>query len=148
MRSPRTDFFLRAESIFTAATYLENLPRDPLKAYGGRSLHEQSHGESFLAIMLNRFGPDGLYFLDEPEAALSAQNCLTFLRRVDELVRQGSQLVVATHSPIVLAYPDATIYSCGGDGVTPIAYEEAEAVRITKGFLDTPERYLSRLFED
>jgi predicted ATPase len=98
--------------------------------------------------MLNRFGPEGLYFLDEPEAALSAQNCLTFLRRVDELVREGSQLVVATHSPIVLAYPDATIYGCDSDGVTRIAYDEAEAVRITKGFLETPERYLSRLFED
>ena len=86
---------------------------DALAPYGGRSLHEQSHGESFLAVMINRFGPDGLYLLDEPEAALSTQNCLTALRRIHELVRDGSQLIIATHSPIILAYPEATIYHCG-----------------------------------
>ena len=80
---------------------------DPFRAYGGTPLHEQSHGESFLAVLLNRFGPDGFYVMDEPEAALSAQNCLTCLRRIHELVRAGSQFVIATHSPIVLAYPDA-----------------------------------------
>ena len=74
-------------------------------AYGGVSLHEQSHGESFLAVMINRFGPDGLYLLDEPEAALSTQNCLTCLRRIHELVQEGSQFIIATHSPIILAYP-------------------------------------------
>lgn len=146
-RRPRTDFFLRAESLFTAATYLERLPRRPLDAYGGRSLHEQSHGESFLAVMLNRFGPDGLYLLDEPEAALSTQNCMTCLRRVHELVGQGSQLVIATHSPIVLAYPEATIYLCSEDGVELIDYEQAEPVRLTRSFLDARERFIERLFE-
>ncbi len=146
-RRPRTDFFLRAESLFTAATYLENLPDDPLKAYGGRSLHEQSHGESFLAVLLHRFGPDGLYLLDEPEAALSPQNCLTFLRRMDELVRGGSQFVVATHSPMVLAYPGALIYECGPGGVEPIAYDDAEPVRLMRAFLGAPERFVERLFE-
>ena len=110
VRRPRTDFFLRAESLFTAATYLDALQRDDpgaLSAYGGASLHEQSHGESFLAVMLNRFGPEGFYVMDEPEAALSTQNCLTCLRRIHELVGAGSQFVIATHSPIVLAYPDA-----------------------------------------
>jgi len=147
-RRPRTDYFLRAESLFTAATYLENLPDNPLASYGGRSLHEQSHGESFLAVLLHRFGPDGLYLLDEPEAALSTQNCLTFLRRVHELVRAGSQFVVATHSPIVLAYPGAVIYECGAGGVERIEYDDAEPVRLTRGFLDAPERFVQQLFAD
>jgi predicted ATPase len=145
---PRTDFFLRAESVFTAATYLEGLPDGPLDAYGGRSLHEQSHGESFLAIMVHRFGPGGLYLLDEPEAALSAQNCLTFLRRMHELIEDGSQFVVATHSPIVLAYPDATIYACTDGGVDEVAYEDVEAVGLTRAFLQAPERFLRGLLDD
>jgi predicted ATPase len=153
-RRPRTDFFLRAESLFTAATYIESLGRpgdlggDPLTAYGGRSLHEQSHGEAFLAVMINRFGPDGFYVLDEPEAALSTQNCLTFLRRVHELAREGSQFVIATHSPIVLAYPDATILACTDADVAPVRYDDAEPVRLTRGFLDAPDAFLRALFSD
>jgi predicted ATPase len=148
---PRTDFFLRAESLFTAATYLEELPPDfgdPLKSYGGVSLHQQSHGESFLAVMLNRFGPRGLYLLDEPEAALSSQNCLTCLRRIHELVLQDSQFIIATHSPIILAYPDATIYACRSHGIEQIAYDDAELVQLTRSFLEAPERYLRQLFSD
>jgi predicted ATPase len=148
LRRPRTDFFLRAESFFTTATYLEQLPENPLGAYGGRSLHEQSHGQSFLALLMNRFGADGLYFLDEPEAALSAQNCLTCVRRMHELVAAGSQFVVATHSPILLAYPGATIYECGEDGLARVDYDDAEPVRLTRGFLAAPERYLRMLLED
>jgi predicted ATPase len=151
VRRPRTDFFLRAESIFTAATYLERLPRmggDPLASYGGASLHEQSHGESFLAVMLNRFGPDGLYLLDEPEAALSTQNCLTCLRRIHELVREGSQFILATHSPILLAYPDATIYSCSERGIEEVSYEDTPPVRLTKSFLDARERFLAELLAE
>lgn len=159
MRRPRTDFFLRAESLFNAATYLERLKDDvgdlgaglvgdPLGAYGGRSLHEQSHGESFLAVMINRFGPDGLYLLDEPEAALSTQNCLTALRRIHELVQGGSQLIIATHSPIILAYPKATIYRCGEDGVEAIEYEDAEPVRLTRSFLEARERFVHELLRD
>jgi predicted ATPase len=158
-RRPRTDFFLRAESLFNAATYLEQLNEgldgqaaglagDPLRAYGGRSLHEQSHGESFLAVMINRFGADGLYLLDEPEAALSTQNCLTALRRVHELVRDRSQLIIATHSPIILAYPEATIYHCGERGVEAIDYEDAEPVRLTRGFLEARERFVHELLRD
>ena len=150
VRRPRTDFFLRAESLFTAATYLEGLrdSGDPLASYGGVPLHDQSHGESFLAVMLNRFGPDGLYLLDEPEAALSTQNCLTCLRRIHELVLAGSQFIIATHSPIVLAYPQATIYSCNEDGLEHVAYEDAEPVRLTQSFLDARERFLQRLLRD
>jgi predicted ATPase len=147
-RRPRTDFFLRAESLFTAATYVEELGEQALASYGGRSLHEQSHGEAFLAVMLNRFGPDGFYVLDEPEAALSAQNCLTFLRRVHELVGQGSQFVIATHSPIVLAYPGATILACTDEGLHETAYDDAEPVRLTRGFLDSPQAFLRALLED
>jgi predicted ATPase len=148
-RRPRTDFFLRAESLFTAATYLEQLDDDDsLIPYGGRSLHEQSHGESFLAVILNRFGPGGLYLLDEPEAALSTQNCLTLLRRVHELVTAGSQFVIATHSPIVLAYPDARIYACSEDGLDTVAFADAEPVRLTQSFLDAPERFLGMLLDD
>jgi predicted ATPase len=150
-RRPRTDFFLRAESLFTVATYIEELPKvggDPLAPYGGRSLHEQSHGESFLAVMLHRFGADGLYVLDEPEAALSTQNCLTFLRRLHELVTDGSQAVIATHSPLVLAYPNATIYECTETGVEVVAYDDAPPVTLTRSFLDARERFLRALFED
>ena len=148
VRRPKTDFFLRAESLFTAARYLEQLDDDPLRPYGGRSLHEQSHGESFLAVLLNRFGPDGLYLLDEPEAALSTQSCLTCLRRVHELVRDGSQFIIATHSPIILAYPDAAIYSCTPNGLEEVAYEDAAPVRLTRSFLESRRRFLQQLFED
>ena len=158
-RRPRTDFFLRAESLFNAATYLEQLKDgveglgaglvgDPLAPYGGRSLHEQSHGESFLAVMVNRFGPDGLYLLDEPEAALSTQNCLTALRRIHELVCAGSQLIIATHSPIILAYPEATIYHCSEQGLEAVGYEDAEPVRLTRSFLEARDRFVHELMKD
>lgn len=145
---PRTDFFLRAESLFVAATYLEQLGPDALEAYGGISLHEQSHGESFLALLIHRFGPRGFYLLDEPEAALSTQNCLTCLRRIHELVEQGSQFVISTHSPIILAYPDASIYRCTDSGLELVDYEDAEPVQLTTSFLSSRERFLHRLFED
>jgi predicted ATPase len=147
-RRPQTDFFLRAESLFTTATYLEELPRNPLQAYGDVSLHEQSHGESFLAVMVNRFGPNGLYLLDEPEAALSTQNCLTCLRRIHELVRAGSQFIIATHSPIVLAYPDATIYACTERGLEITDYDDAEPVRLTRSFLAAKDRFLHELLAE
>jgi len=98
--------------------------------------------------MLNRFGPNGLYLLDEPEAALSTQNCLTCLRRVHELVLEGSQFIVATHSPLVLAYPGATIYACGELGLEPVAYEDAEPVRLTQSFLSARGRFLERLLAE
>jgi predicted ATPase len=147
-RRPWTDFFLRAESLFTTATYLEELPSpNPMSAYGGRSLHEQSHGESFLAVLMERFGPNGLYLLDEPEAALSPQNCLAALARIHDLVLDGAQFVIATHSPIVLAHPDAVIYECDEDGVHEIGYEQAEPVRLMSGFLSDRERYLAHLLD-
>lgn len=151
-RRPRTDFFLRAESVFTAATYLEGLPRragdDPLAPYGGRSLHEQSHGESFLAIALHRLGPQGLYFLDEPEAALSFDGQLALLLRMRELAASGAQWIVATHSPVLVAYPAARIMLCDEHGLSDIAYDDVPAVRDLRRFLDDPQRQISLLLED
>jgi predicted ATPase len=150
-RRPRTDFFLRAESLFTSATYLDEMSRDEpqtLNGYGGVSLHERSHGESFLAVMLERFGADGFYVMDEPEAALSAQNCLTCLRRIHELVNAGSQFIIATHSPIILAYPESTIYECWDEGIREIHYEDATAVRLTQAFLGARDRFLHELLSE
>lgn len=140
-RRPRTDFFLRAESVFTVATRLDELEREEpgaLDAYGGRSLHELSHGESFLAILEHRFGPDGFYVLDEPEAALSPQNVLTLLRRIHQLAGDGSQFVIATHSPLLLAYPGARILCCDTSGLHEIAYDDAPPVVMTQRFLADP----------
>jgi len=143
----RGGFFLRAESLFNVATQIDEL--DVVSSYGGVSLHEQSHGESFLALALNRFEGYGLYILDEPEAALSPSRQLAFLRIIDELVRnKGSQFIIATHSPILMAYPKATIYLLTGDGMTRVLYEETEHYRITRGFLEDREEYLRHLFAD
>lgn len=151
---PRTGFFFRAESFFNVATEIENLDADPGggppigPAYSDRSLHEQSHGESFLALVMNRFSGNGLYLLDEPEAALSPKRQLAVMTRMHDLVRQKSQFVIATHSPILMAYPDAWIYQCTSDGVERVAYEDTEHYRITRSFLSNPQRMLEILFEE
>lgn len=143
-RRPRTSFFLRAESFFNVASIVDNL--GVADSYGGRSLHEQSHGESFLALVNERFGEDGLYLMDEPEAALSPQRQLALLAAFDRLVQQDrSQLVVATHSPILLAYPEARIYSLDERGIAEIEYEKTEHFALTRDFLLNRERYLRRL---
>ncbi|WP_129356629.1 AAA family ATPase [Sorangium cellulosum] len=144
-RRERNGFFLRAESFFNVATQVDELGVS--EAYGGTSLHEQSHGESFLALVKNRFKPQGLYLLDEPEAALSPARQLTLLARLHELVeRGGSQLVIATHSPIVLAYPDATIYHLSDDGIAPVPYEDTEHFSLTRDFLLHRDRFFRELF--
>jgi predicted ATPase len=149
---PRAGYFLRAESFYNVATEIERLERvDPglLPAYGGRSLHERSHGESFLDLVIHRFRPDGLYLLDEPEAALSPQGCLALVRRIWELVEQHCQFIVATHSPILLAVPNARILQIGGDGgIEHAAYDQAEPVRLTRAILDDPQRFLRHLLSD
>ncbi|MEO5795742.1 MAG: AAA family ATPase [Rhodoferax sp.] len=150
-KRPRDGFFLRAESFFNVATEIENLDEDPTAGpsiighYGGRSLHEQSHGESFLALMNERFGGQSLFLLDEPEAALSPQRQLAVLSRMHDLVRQDAQFVIATHSPILMAYPDACIYRCGPEGVVPIAYEDTEHFQVTRDFLLDREQALRGL---
>jgi predicted ATPase len=153
-RRERDGFFLRAESLFNVATNIEELDREPggppiISYFGGISLHEQSHGESFFAVALNRFAGYGLYILDEPEAALSPSRQLAFLRIIDELVRKkGSQFIIATHSPILMAYPKATIYLLTETGMTRVPYEKTEHYRITRGFLEDREEYLRHLFAD
>ena len=143
---PRTGYFFRAESFFNVATEVETLGVG--SSYGQRSLHEQSHGESFLALVLNRFSGDGLYLLDEPEAALSPQRQLAVMTRMHDLVRQKSQFIIATHSPILMAYPEAWIYQFSTDGIERVAYEDTEHYRITRNFLANPERTLRILFEE
>jgi len=152
-KRPRDGFFLRAESFFNVATEIERLDKEPgfappvIDSYGGRSLHEQSHGEAFLALMLNRFSGQGVYLLDEPEAALSPKRQLAVLVRMHDLIQEESQFIMATHSPILMAYPDAQIYHCDTDGVKKITYEETEHFHITREFLLNRERMLRILME-
>ena len=148
-RRPRDGFFLRAESFYNVATEIDRLDEiAPLKgAYGGRSLHEQSHGESFLALVLNRFSGSGLYLLDEPEAALSPSRLLTLLCEMDALVKRRSQFIVATHSPILMAFPGARLYLLDEEGIRPTDYRETEHYQLTKQFLDCPERMLRYLLD-
>jgi predicted ATPase len=152
-RRPRTDFFLRAESYFNVASEIEALDRAPgfgppiIDSYGGVSLHEQSHGQSFIALLTHRFGPDGLYILDEPEAALSPQGQLAMLARMHELVAAGSQLVIATHSPILLSFPGARIYELSETGIAPVAYDDTETVTLYRSFLARPDAYHRHLRE-
>lgn len=155
VRRPKTGFFLRAESFFNVATQIEKLDAEPsmgppvIDSYGGRSLHEQSHGESFMALVNHRFGEKGLYILDEPEAALSPQRQLSLLRAIDRLARrEACQFIIATHSPIILAYPNATILALTQDGMEVVTYEQTEHFTLTRDFLLNRERYMSRLFED
>lgn len=142
LRIPDDAYFLRAESLFTIATALDELAAElpehadaTLAGHGGGSLHERSHGEAFLAIARHRLGPDGFYVLDEPEAALSAEGELELLRRLHELVLDGGQFVIATHSPLLLAYPRATILRCAPDGVRPVSYDAAGPVAATRALL-------------
>jgi predicted ATPase len=150
----RDGFFVRAESLYNVATQIEELSTGGastlLASYGGKSLHDQSHGEAFLALALNRFRGHGLYILDEPEAALSPQRQLALLVLIDQLVRQqGSQFVIATHSPILMAYPMATIYHLKPEGeIDTIAYEDTEHYRITRDFLIDRDAFLRELFDD
>lgn len=143
-RKPRTGFFLRAESYYNVATEIERL--DLAKAYGG-SPHERSHGESFLDLAVHRFGRDGLYLLDEPEAALSVRGAMALLARMHELADQGCQFVVATHSPILLALPGATIVQLDETGPRRVPYDEAEPVDLTRTFLTDPDRLLRILLK-
>jgi len=151
---PKDGFFLRAESFFNVATDIERMDAEPsptpriIESYGGRSLHEQSHGEAFLALLLNRFGGNGLYILDEPEAALSPTRQLAVLRRMHQLIGNNSQFIIATHSPILMAYPRAKIFLLDNTGFTAVRYEETEHYAVTREFLADPARILEQLFAD
>jgi predicted ATPase len=147
----RDSFFLRAESFFNVATEIENLDKEPassppiIDSYGYRSLHEQSHGESFFALMNNRFGGKGFYILDEPEAALSPTRQLAMLRRMHELVQNRSQFLVATHSPILMAYPEAWIYQITSAGLQRVTLQDTEHYVVAKRFLNDPAGEIARL---
>lgn len=147
---PRDRFFLRAESYYNVASEIERLDNGPggppIKSYfGGKSLHEQSHGESFFAAFIHRLFGNGLYLLDEPEAALSPSRQLALIARMHQLVGMDSQFIVATHSPIILAYPEATIFQLDADGIRQVAYRETDHYRLTKDFLECPDRFLRNL---
>jgi predicted ATPase len=149
--SPTDSYFLRAESFYNVATEIEQLERVEqglLSAYGGRSLHEQSHGESYFALFQHRFRGCGLYLMDEPEAALSPHRQLQFLSVLHDYCKRGSQFVIATHSPIIMAYPDAWIYVFGGDGIRQVPYTETDHYLVTRGFLSSPQRSLAVLLAD
>ena len=152
---PKDGFFLRAESFYNTATEVEELSKRSLSAppeefyrnYGGKSLHHQSHGESFVSLVHNRFRGEGNYLLDEPEAALSPARQLTLLAEIHRLVEAGSQLVIATHSPILMACSQGEILLLGEEPIHPVEYRETEHYQITKSFLDHPERMLRILFQ-
>jgi predicted ATPase len=144
VRTPQDGYFLRAESFFNVATQVEQLN---VTGYGPRPLHEQSHGESFLALLQNRFRGKGLYFLDEPEAALSPQRQMAALARIHQLVQGGSQFVIATHSPILMAYPEASIYICTPEGIRQRAYEDTEHYQVMHDFMANPRRMLKELLK-
>ncbi len=153
VKSPRDGFFFRAESFFNLATEIEHLDREAsaapriIDSYGGKSLHEQSHGESFWALVMNRFGGRGFYVLDEPEAALSPQRQLALLSRIHELANDDSQFIITTHSPILMAYPDAWVYQCSADGIERVRYQDTEHFEVMHDFVINPERMLDILLD-
>ena len=140
---PRDGFFLRAESFYNTASYLEE--NSLLKRYGYVSFHKQSHGESFLALVRNRFEGNGLYILDEPEAALSPQRLLSLLVAIDDVVKNNSQFIIATHSPIIMAYPNADILQFTDTGIEKVSYRETEHYKFMKQFMDAPEQMMKYL---
>jgi predicted ATPase len=147
---PRNGYHLRAESFFNVARLIDSSSAfsPDVSIYGGVPLHEQSHGESFLALAANRFGADGFYLLDEPEAALSVSGALALLAVIGRAAAQGAQFIIATHSPILLACPHARVFELDDSGVGSPAYDDLNAVRLTRGFLAAPERYLRALEAD
>ncbi len=146
LKHEKDGFFLRAESFYNVATNIDELALN-IDKYGGKSLHAQSHGESFLALVQNRFRGNGLYILDEPEAALSPMRQLTLLAEMHNLVNNNSQFIIATHSPILLAYPKAEIY-CLDKGIEHTNYRETEHYYVTRDFLNNPEGFIGRLLEE
>lgn len=142
---PKDGFFLRAESFYNLATTIDVMDREDryssplINSYGGVSLHQQSHGESFMAMMMHRLGGRGLYIFDEPEAALSPNREMAMLARIHDLVQSNSQLIIATHSPILLAYPHAKILNVD-NGLEVIEYKETDHYQVMKEFINRPER--------
>jgi predicted ATPase len=154
-RRAKDGFFLRAESYFNFASNIDQMDRDPdlinlpplRNSYGGKSLHEQSHGESFFALMEHRLRGNGLYVFDEPEAALSPSRQMSMLVRMHDLIGLNSQFIIATHSPILMAYPDAWIYEISSQGLNRVEYENTEHFQLTKSFLNRPRDMIDQLLK-
>jgi predicted ATPase len=152
-KQAKDGFFLRAESFYNVASNIDALDEDPTAgarikdAYGGKSLHSQSHGESFFSLMTHRFRGKGLYILDEPEAALSPTRQMAMLTRMHELIQTESQFIIATHSPIILSYPDADIYEIRDQKLFLCKYKDTEHYTVTREFLNSPELFLKSLLE-
>lgn len=150
----RDGFFLRAESLYNVATNIDEMDKLPsfdapvISGYGGVSLHQQSHGESFLSIVRNRFFGNGLYILDEPEAALSPMRLLTMMAEINELIKKNSQFIIATHSPILMTFPNAQIFEFSQEGIKNVNYQDTEHFQITKRFLENPEKILHYLLNE
>ncbi|MEH7547391.1 MULTISPECIES: AAA family ATPase [Bacillaceae] len=149
---PRDGFFLRAESFYNVASNIEELDHGGggpkiISSFGGQSLHEQSHGEAFFSTFIHRFGGNGIYILDEPEAALSPLRQMSMVTRIHDLVNQHSQLIIATHSPIIMSYPNSFIYELSEDGIQEKKLEETNHFQIMKRFLNDPKRMLHHLLE-
>ncbi len=152
---PRDNYFLRAESFYNVATNIDYLDKEaerfggygtPIKNFfGGKSLHEQSHGESFFSLINNRLTGKGLYLFDEPEAALSPMKQMALISRINDLCLEGSQFIIATHSPIILSYPYSKIYQISETGLNSISYKNTETYIQTKNFLNQPEKMLNIL---
>ena len=142
---PREQFFLRAESFVDVVARIDHHDLAEVYGAGERSFHAQSHGETFLTLAANRFGAESLFVLDEPEAALSVTSALAFLGVMHRAAQAGSQFVVATHSPILLALPGARIYELGSGGAEEVTWETCDPTRMTKAFLDAPDRFLREI---
>jgi predicted ATPase len=149
---PKDGFFLRSESFFNFGTNIEQLDEGPsgrvIQDYGGVSLHEQSHGEAFWALFMHRFSGDALYILDEPEAALSPTRQMAMLTRMHQLIQQNAQFIIATHSPIVMAYPDAVIYELSANGIQKTDYTATENYKASHQFINNYKSMVKILLED
>lgn len=147
---PRTSkgMYLRAETLFNYSTYIDETEKDVpgllMSLYDGKSLHARSHGEAFMTLFTRRFR-EGLYLLDEPEAALSPTRQLSLMRAMRDCEKKA-QFIIATHSPMLLAYPGARILLFDEEGIREVAYDDVPHVRLTRSFLERPERYLGELF--
>lgn len=143
---PTDGYFLRAESFFNVATYMDEVGY--LDGYGSRSLHSRSHGEAFMSVLLDKLRGNGIYLLDEPEAALSPGRQLAALNAIHQLVEASSQFVIATHSPILLAYPHSKIVQFDSSGVSEVGYEDTEHYIVTRDFLNHYPRRIEQLLSD
>jgi len=147
-------FFLRAESFYNVASNIDEMDAEPaggakvIANYGGISLHKQSHGESFMALVENRFRGNGLYILDEPEAALSPMRLMRFMVYMQELVEKNSQFIISTHSPILMTFPDSEVLEITEEGICSVDYKETEHYMVTKRFMDAPEKIIHSLLGD